>query len=106
MGFEPLSLLLDALAQRYGHLAEFGADLYGGCRAVGVKWRSEAFLPAPISMHAAHALQPCSLTSGGSGSKGPVRCVPNLLQVLAEMRQLGEGLVEDLVAPVSCRRLV
>eukprot|EP00955_Chlamydomonas_euryale_P020352 215833-Chlamydomonas_euryale.AAC.2 len=104
VGFDPVRQLVRRLAERYGHLADFAADAYGG-RCVGVRWRAEAFLPVPPRSAAAHGVLPCVLTTTAARSAAPPACVPNIVQVLAEMADIGEGLVCDVVAAPSCRRM-
>ncbi len=104
VGFDPVARLLAELQASYGSLAMFCSDSYGG-RLVGVKWRPDAFLPQPLRLNTAHTALPCVLTrgeqQGGEGGKGQQQlCVPNVFAVLAEMRDLGEGLVDDVVMPV------
>lgn len=89
VGFDPLARLLGALEGRFGHLAAFCADAHG-LPAVGVRWRPEAFAPAPLRVGVAHA----TLVSAGGGG-GLV--VPHTAQVVAEMQQMGAGLVEAVV---------
>lgn len=44
----------------------------------------------------AHSALPCLMTSRG-GAGGQVSCVPNVWQALVEMKEIGEGLIEDIV---------
>lgn len=95
VGFDPLPLFLAALEERFGHLATFCADAHG-LPAVGVRWRAEAFLPAPLAASTAHATLELSLSCArGSSAAGLV--VPNVAQAVAEMGQLGVGLVEEVL---------
>lgn len=51
-----------------------------------------------------HTSLPCSLTGMALGkvtSKEPPSCVPNIVLVLAEMKQLGEGILDDVVLPTG-----
>lgn len=51
VGFDPLPPLIEALEQRFGNLAVFGADFHGGRGGVvGLKWLPAAFLPAPVKV--------------------------------------------------------
>ena len=99
------------LEARFGHLAIFCADYYGGA-LLGVKWRPAAFLPRPRRAAAAaataHTALECRLSAGGAseghgkgeGQGKPPRglpVVPDVIGVLADMRRMGEGLVDDVV---------
>lgn len=120
VGFDPLSPLLAALEARYGHLATFCVDGHGG-QAVAVRWRPATFVPTNAAARAEtyHTSIPCMLAAnalaaaggkGGSGKGGaavPTVVVPNVAMVLAEMREIGEGLVGDVVvAPRSSAGLL
>ncbi|GFR51741.1 hypothetical protein Agub_g14187 [Astrephomene gubernaculifera] len=106
VGFDPVSRLLSELAAGYGHLATFCVDALGG-RLVGVRWAPDAFLPQPLRLNTAHTALPLVLTAAGEeeGAKGGAAagglCVPNVFAVLREVKELGLGLVEDVVLPPS-----
>eukprot|EP00198_Chlamydomonas_reinhardtii_P001268 XP_001690603.1 predicted protein [Chlamydomonas reinhardtii] len=105
VGFEPVTRLLAELAGSYGHLGTFCVDGLGG-RLVGVRWAPDAFLPAPLRLNTAHTALPLMLTSsaeqeGKAGAAGGRVCVPNIIAVLREVKELGLGLVEDVVMPPS-----
>jgi U3 small nucleolar RNA-associated protein 22 len=150
VGFDPVARLLEALTERFGHLADFCSDPDGGL-AIGVRWRGAAFLPGAPRAAGAHTSLPCARTTRGGGG---ALCVPNVIQVrvrvrarasegrrgwisaalatphllqpqgrwhvpstqlssayrctpqvLTEMRALGEGMVDDIVAVPGCRRM-
>lgn len=118
IGFDPVALFTTKLEERFGHLAVFCSDGLGG-RAVGVKWRPDAFLPQPLAslrLATCHTAMPCATTAaaagavtaakGSSGKKGSsgsssslsaVSVVPNVAHVVEEMAELGQGLVLDIV---------
>ncbi|KAG2441964.1 hypothetical protein HYH02_009758 [Chlamydomonas schloesseri] len=106
VGFDPVARLLAELAGSYGHLGTFCVDGLGG-RLVGVRWAPDAFLPAPLRLNTAHTALPLMLTSSsgaeqaGGGKAGARLCVPNIIAVLREVKELGLGLVEDVVMPPS-----
>jgi hypothetical protein len=114
VGFDPVTLYLSLLTQRYGHLAQFCADSSSGFPAFGIKWHPAAFLPAHLKPNVAHAqMEICATaagagagsgagTSAGKGGKGSSSSrkglvVPNLPQVLCEAAEMGLGLVEELL---------
>jgi hypothetical protein len=88
VGFEPVRRYVAALTERFGHIADFCADPAGGFPAVGVRWRPAAFVPSPLRPATAHAVVEVA----------PGLILPNLPQALAEMEQLGRGLVARAVA--------
>ncbi|KAG2440710.1 hypothetical protein HXX76_003567 [Chlamydomonas incerta] len=108
VGFDPVARLLAELAGSYGHLGTFCVDGLGG-RLVGVRWAPDAFLPAPLRLNTAHTALPLMLTSaaeqegaaGKAGAAGARVCVPNIIGVLREVKEVGLGLVEDVVMPPS-----
>lgn len=109
VGFDPVSHYVSMCTERYRHLATFCSDALGGFPAVGVKWKPEAFVPAPLRPALAYGMMEIGVTSrvatateakGGrkirlSGLAGLV--VPNVAQVLSELGQLGVGLVQEVV---------
>lgn len=109
VGFDPINHYVQLCNERYGHLATFCADSSGGFAAVGVKWKPEAFLPAPLRPALGYGVMEINVTSrvaaaaGGKGGKkgepgglaGLV--VPNVAQVLSELGHLGLGLVQEVV---------
>jgi U3 small nucleolar RNA-associated protein 22 len=120
VGFDPVSTFLALCCERYGHLATFCADPAGGFPAIGIKWRPEAFLPAPLRPNHAHGMLEIGATAAGTqaggkaaaaaaaGGKaaaaGTVRrgqhaglVVPNVGQVLSEVAEMGLGLVQQVV---------
>ncbi len=108
IGFDPLDPFLAALEERFGHLATFCADPLGGTPVIGVKWRPEAFMAQKLRVAAAHATMELSMTCGGGASGSGFRAegslspdggvaglvVPHVAQVVAEIGQLGAGLVD------------
>jgi U3 small nucleolar RNA-associated protein 22 len=118
VGFDPVSTFLALCCERYGHLATFCADPSGGFSAIGIKWRPEAFLPAPLRPNHAHGMVEIGATAAGTqaaaaaaaaaGGKaaagGGVKrgqhaglVVPNVGQVLSEVAEMGLGLVQQVV---------
>lgn len=123
IGFDPVKRYLQELRGSYGHLATFCADGHGG-RLLGIKWHAAAFLPSPVQQATAHTALVCTLgpapqpslapsaASKGAAKKGAAGvkaasavaatsvvaglAVPNIMEVMSGMHELGEGLVEDL----------
>jgi hypothetical protein len=71
-------------------------------------------LPPPLSpchpqVTTAHTAMPCAMTvvppSGPSMRPQQPPCIPNITQVLAEIKEMGQGLVEDVVSAPSCKRM-
>jgi len=121
VGFDPVSELLSRLEEQYGHMATFCADLHGGA-LLGIKWNPLAFMPAAAKATTYHTSLPCVLTGTGGtpsaadksngaapgrrpGRAAAASCVPHVVSVLSEIRELGEGLVEGVMALDSGRRL-
>ena len=63
----------------------------------------------PIALQASfcHTALPCTASSlFGTSLKTPVAlAVPNMIQVLKEIQQLGEGVIDDGVVERSCSKL-
>jgi hypothetical protein len=95
VGFDPVKHYVRLLETRYGHLATFCADYHGGA-AIGVRWRPGAFVPQQARKAAddtcLHSAMQCPVSTV---SKVAV-AVPNVVAVVAEMAQLGVGIVADV----------
>ena len=61
-------------------------------------------LPPPLQAVTAHTAFPCGALVGGSLSSSSL-CIPNIIQVLAEIREMGQGIVADIVTVPSCGRI-
>ncbi|KAG5179919.1 Nrap protein-domain-containing protein [Tribonema minus] len=105
-GLDPVAQLVRELRRRFGHLALFLRDALAG-GSVAVVWRPAAFLPAPLAPLAARYAAPAVAGGGGGGAAAaaaaaalPVDAlaVPNVAQVLAEMRAVA-GDMADAVVP-------
>ena len=90
VGFEPLSALLQELDARLGHCALFCVDELGGS-VLGVKWKPKAWLPAPFRVATAHTSAPC--VAGAAAGL----FVTDVVAVVREILQVGEGMVADVV---------
>ncbi|GAX78374.1 hypothetical protein CEUSTIGMA_g5816.t1 [Chlamydomonas eustigma] len=93
VGFDPVPMLVEALKERFDHLAAFCADYHGGTH-VGIKWKPAAFLPSFVQATTAHTALPCTLSLSAESKK--ISCVPNLVQVLSDMLEIGEGIIIDI----------
>ena len=85
-GFDPVTQYVQRLEARYGGVAAFFADSYGG-RAIGIKWASPAHVGAALDLCAAHAHN-AGLSRGKI--QGTTLAAP---AVLADMACMGAGLV-------------
>lgn len=91
VGFDPVGDLLARLRAEHGHLALFFTNPLHA-QAIAVVWRPAAFLPSPMAVLQARRHAPVA-AAGGSGA--PV-LVPNVMELLAEWRALGQGLVDHI----------
>jgi U3 small nucleolar RNA-associated protein 22 len=104
VGFDPVKLYVQALTERYGHLAIFCCDSTAGLPVVAIKWRPDAFLPQLLRPALAQGSLQLSLTTldavrGGVGKPGARTglIVPNMPQVLHEIQLMGLGLVQRVL---------
>jgi U3 small nucleolar RNA-associated protein 22 len=118
VGFDPLPLYTAQLQQRLADLAVVCADHVGGT-LLALKWRAAALAPAPLRPHTAHLSCPAGspeaapaeellaargkaggAAAGGAavrqGALSAAAVVPDVVGVLADVLQLGEGLVESI----------
>jgi hypothetical protein len=94
VGFDPVRRYVALLEARYGHLAAFCADFHGG-PVVGLRWRPSAFVAQPVRVATAHVMLGLAATGGGAPDARGL-AVPNVALALAEMVELGQGLVEEV----------
>ena len=97
VGFDAVGHFVAQLEKRFGHLALFFYDAVSG-RSIGVTWRPAAFQLSPLKVAQSEHLMP---TTAGANTAGPAtklkpNAVPNVVEIIAEMQQLGEGLVEQI----------
>lgn len=97
VGFNPIPHYITLLEERFSHLATFCSDSVGGFSAVGVKWHPEAFLPSQLQPATAHSMMELGLTVSAPGSSHVSMVVPNACQISHELRQLGLGLVQEVL---------
>ncbi|KAG5179918.1 Nrap protein-domain-containing protein [Tribonema minus] len=104
-GLDPVAQLVRELRRRFGHLALFLRDALAGS-SVAVVWRPAAFLPAPLAPLAARYAAAAAAGGGGAAAAAAAAAalpadalsVPNVAQILAEMRAVA-GDMADAVVP-------
>lgn len=97
LGVDPVGTLVGRLRERYGELALFFYDGYGG-KVITLKWKPSAFLPGALRAAASQhrlLLQP---TGGADASSW---ALPNAADMLAEMVEISAGLVKRVTLPKS-----
>ena len=117
IGDDDVAALVERLRDAYGSLALFFYDGHGG-RAVAIKWRPAAFLPARLTAGTApHRMLirrmaprdtqegPDDDTSAALVDVSKPWALPNLPDILAGMVDLGGGLVKTVKLPRSCHGL-
>ncbi|GMH37709.1 hypothetical protein BSKO_05582 [Bryopsis sp. KO-2023] len=95
VGFDPVRMYVDRLEAKFGHLAVFCYDEYGG-KALGIRWRPNAFAERLVNPATCVASVPTSKKVKGKG----VVVKPDVKAVLREVWDMGRGLVEEM-HPVS-----
>jgi hypothetical protein len=99
VGFEPVKLYVAELEQRFGHLALFFYDVFAG-REVFMVWRPRSFLPTAFKVTKTSLSMPICIDDGGQHKQkqrktkeAPPQAIPNISEVLSEVRSVGEGVV-------------
>ncbi|KAI8056751.1 Nrap protein [Syncephalis plumigaleata] len=85
VGFDPIECYLQDLQAHFGRLAYFFHDRYGGT-AIGVVWRRPMLTAKPLRVHLDYSTRPIQTK----------QVVPNLTAIIAEMRRLGQGIVDQV----------
>ena len=111
LGHDPVAQLVRELDVRYGSLALFTHDTYGG-RQIGVRWRPSAFLPKPLkpatSQHRMVIPRVGANAEAKQGSPGtPAKpsggaapwMLPNVPNLITEMCEVGGELVRRASIP-------
>lgn len=93
VGFDPVSMLVTQLQQRFQGAAQFFIDTLGG-RVLALKWSEKAFTPVPFDATKAYMLEP--VIEGQGATVGVQQCVLSISAVLSDVRALGAGLVADV----------
>lgn len=105
VGFDPAQQLLDELTATFGHLALF---FFNGVErsAIVLTWKPQAFLPTKFRAITSNLLATLPKTNsdnasatetetdGAGGSR--TLAVPNIFEVLSEIRRLGEGMIRSV----------
>lgn len=89
VGFDPVGNYITQLEERFGRLAVFCYDEYGG-DVLGIRWLPEMFIPKPLDP--VNCIGYIPLTRKNK----QVCVVPNVLSLVEEMSDLGQGLVQDI----------
>ena len=92
VGFDPVSMLVDKLRQRYHGTASFFVDVFGG-HAIGVKWSSKAVAVTPFDAKKAHVLEPINGLHPGHAVQ---TCALSISAVLSDIKAVGAGLVQHV----------
>ncbi len=86
LGFDPVSILLHQIQQRFQGSANFFVDSIGG-HAIGIKWSVKALEAAPFDVRRAHMLEPEQLAPHVQD------CSLDVSAVLSDIKALGAGLI-------------
>ncbi|TYZ58379.1 hypothetical protein PybrP1_001999 [[Pythium] brassicae (nom. inval.)] len=100
VGFDPAQQLLDELTAAFGHLALF---FFNGVerRAIALSWKPQAFLPAKFRAVTSHLLAPLPAARGDGDDGARTLAVPNVFEVLAEIRRMGGGMIRAVALQPS-----
>lgn len=91
VGFDPVSLLLRQIQQRFQGSVTFFVDTVGG-NVIGVKWSNKALAELPFDVTRAHMLEP--VTHEEQAAVSHVQgCSLSVSAVLTDVKTLGAGLV-------------
>ncbi|KAG8469327.1 hypothetical protein KFE25_007845 [Diacronema lutheri] len=88
LGVDRVGALVRELESTYGHLAIFFLDRLEG-KAIALRWKPTAFVPVKFRVGAARSM----IALPGASRAEPVLMVPNVLELLQDMLDLGEGLL-------------
>lgn len=89
VGFEPVGEYVARLEERFGDLAVFCYDEYGG-DVLTIRWLPEMFIPKPLNPVNCVGYIPLS------GETNQAHVVPDVLSIIEEMSDLGQGLVQNI----------
>ena len=94
VGFDPVSMLIAQIQQRFQGAASFFVDLYGG-DVLALKWHERTFVPVPFDAAKAYMLEP---HNHGTGNSSHVQhCIVSVSAVVSDIRLLGAGLVQEVL---------
>jgi hypothetical protein len=88
VGFDPVSSFVERLEEEYGELALFFTNPLHST-LIAVLWRPAAFLPSAFAVLQSRRHMPAA------GSAAPM-LVPNVMEILAEWKFKGQGLVSHI----------
>lgn len=91
LGFDPVSLLLHQLQDRFHESATFFVDSIGG-HVIGIKWSARALEAAPFDVKKAHMLAPADFEGQDSAMKVQ-DCSLAVSALLADVKAVGSGLI-------------
>lgn len=94
LGFDPVTLLLHQLSQRFHESATFFVDSIGG-HVIGIKWSSGALAAAPFDVNRAHMLAPADCDGQTSAMKVQ-DCSLSVSALLADVKAVGAGLIHHV----------
>lgn len=104
IGFNPVKKFVKELKSRYGHSALIYYNKFGG-NMIALVWRPSAWLPKPFNAKSAQnaILLPQPLHKEEEEEEEVISgmVIPNIFEILADIRSLGSGLVEDILFPSS-----
>lgn len=92
VGFDPVSMLVDQLQQRFHGAASFFVDVMGG-HAIGIKWSSKAFEATMFDVKMSHCLEP---VDGRVFAHDLQMCTLSVSAMLADVKTLGAGLIQQV----------
>lgn len=94
IGFDPVSLFLHRLQERYQGYASFCVDGLGG-HVIGIKWSAKAQEAAPFDVMKAHMLEPAEAEDSSSALHVQA-CTLSVSALLMDIKALGAGLVRHV----------
>ncbi len=94
IGFDPVSLFLHRLQERFQGHASFCVDSIGGL-VIGIKWSAKAQEEAPFDVMKAHMLERAEAVEHRSAPHVQA-CTLSVSAVLTDIKALGAGLVHHV----------
>ncbi len=95
VGFDPISIFLSKLQERFGHLLDFGVDMVGG-NQIGLRWKIREPLLSPLDPATAFAMMPTAAAME-SGSATGLQVSLQMSAVLQDILEMCPGLVAGTV---------
>lgn len=94
IGFDPVSMLIEQLRQRFHGAAFFFVDMFGG-DVLALKWSEKALMPVPFDAAKAYMLEP--VADGQDATLDVQMCVLSVSAVLSDVKVLGAGIVREVI---------